>query len=168
MSPPAPTMVYGDADGDGLINGKDISLGTRNFGSTVLTLALTASQQEPPTGDAIIRSEGVGLQGLDDSTGTLLLVDGQRHFVDSNGGSSFTVAPGSHQVQIRAPGYLTVDIVSPSGSSIVLGSGDVLTIPELTMVYGDANGDGVIDVNDLATGASNFGQTSGQLQAAPQ
>ncbi len=165
---PALTMVYGDADGDGLINGKDISLGTRNFGSTTLTLALTATQQEPPTGDAVIRSVGVGIQGMDDSTGTFLLVDGQRHFVDSNGGSSFTVAPGSHQVQIRAPGYLTVDILSPLGSDIVLNAGDLLIIPQLTMVYGDANGDGAIDVRDLAAGAANFGKASGQLQAAPQ
>ena len=161
---PALTMVYGD----GLINGKDISLGTRNFGSTTLTLALTATQQEPPTGDAVIRSVGVGIQGMDDSTGTFLLVDGQRHFVDSNGGSSFTVAPGSHQVQIRAPGYLTVDILSPLGSDIVLNAGDLLIIPQLTMVYGDANGDGAIDVRDLAAGAANFGKASGQLQAAPQ
>ncbi len=165
---PALTMVYGDAIGDGLINGKDISLGTRNFGSTTLTLALTATQQEPPTGDAVIRSAGVGIQGMDDSTGTFLIVDGQRHFVDSNGGSSFTVAPGSHQVQIRAPGYLTVDIVSPLGSDIVLNAGDLLIIPQLTMVYGDANGDGAIDVRDLAAGAANFGKASGELQAAPQ
>ena len=45
--------------------------------------------------------------------------------------------------------------------------GDVLTIPGLTMVFGDANGDGVIDVQDLAIGASNLSETSEDLQLPP-
>ena len=161
-------LVYGDANGDGVINSEDIYLGSRNFSSTTLALALVATQQEPFTGDPIIRSTGVRLQGLDDSAGAFLLVDGQRHFVDPSGSSSFTVDPGPHDIQIRAPGYLPVDIVSPSGSNIVLGSGDVLTIPELTMVYGDANGDGAIDVRDLALGGRNFGETPEELELTPQ
>ena len=163
-------LMYGDANGNGVINSKDITLGSRNFGATSLALPLTATQQEPPTGDAIIRNRsGIHLQGSPtDTTGAFLRVNGQDHFVAADGRFSITVDPGSFAIQIRAPGYLPVDIVSPSGSSILFGSGDVLTVPELTMVYGDANGDGLIDVNDLATGASNFGQTSGQLQVAPQ
>ena len=167
MRIPELRLVYGDANGDGVINSEDIYLGSRNFGSTTLALALVATQQEPFTGDPIIRSTGVRLQGLDDSAGAFLLVDGQRHFVDPSGSSSFTVDPGPHDIQIRAPGYLPVDIVSPSGSNIVLGSGDVLTIPELTMVYGDANGDGAIDVRDLALGGRSFGETPEELELTP-
>ena len=88
--------------------------------------------------------------------------------MDSNGSFSFTVVPGTHRIQIQAPGYLTVDVVSLTGSDLALNAGDLLIIPELTMVYGDANGDGVIDVKDLATGASNFGQSEGQVEAEPQ
>ena len=115
-------------------------------------------------GVATIRSASVHLQGRPDSTGAFLRVNGQDNFVDSNGSFSFTVAPGTHRIQIRAPGYLTVDVVSPSGFDTTLNAGDLLIIPELTMVYGDANGDGVIDVRDLAAGASNFGQ----IETAPQ
>ena len=115
-----------------------------------------------------IRSASVHLQGRADSNGVFLLVGNERHFVNPNGSFNFEVDPGAHKILIRAPGYLPVDIVSPSGSSIVLASGDVLTIPELTMVYGDANGDGKIDVRDLAVGASNFGLSEGQIEASPQ
>ena len=71
-------------------------------------------------------------------------------------------------MEIRAPGYLPVNIVSPSGSDISLNAGDVLTIPGLTLVYGDANGDGVIDVRDLAIGASNMSQVSEDVQVTPE
>ena len=115
-----------------------------------------------------IRSASVHLQGRADSSGAFLRVNGQDNFVDSNGSFNFTVAPGTHKIQIQAPGYLTVDVVSFTDSDIALNAGDVLFIPELTMVYGDANGDGTIDVRDLAVGASNFGLSEGQIKAAPQ
>ncbi len=129
-----------------------------------------ATLAESFTEDAVIRNgSGIHLQGSPaDSTGAFLRVNGQDHFVSAEGMFSIAVDPGSFAIQIRAPGYLPVDIVSPSGSSIVLGSGDVLTIPELTMVYGDANGDGVIDVRDLALGGRNFGATPGELELTPQ
>ena len=165
---PELTMVYGDANGDGVVNSKDISLGSRNFGALTAEVPLTATQVDPLKGDATIRSAGVHIQGGDDSTGAFLVVDGKRHYVDRDGSLSFTVAPGTHKIQIRAPGHLPVEIVSPSGSEIALNAGELLVIPELTMVYGDANGDGVIDVRDLAVGASNFGKSSGELKIGPQ
>ena len=129
-----------------------------------------ATLAESFTEDAVIRNgSGIHLQGSPtDSTGAFLRVNGQDHFVSAEGMFSIAVDPGSFAIQIRALGYLPVDIVSPSGSSIVLGSGDVLTIPELTMVYGDANGDGAIDVRDLALGGRNFGATPGELELTPQ
>ena len=117
---------------------------------------------------ATIRSASVHLQGRADSNGVFLLVADQRHFVNPDGSFNFEVEPGTHNIHIMAPGYLTVDVVSPTGSDLVLGSGEVLTIPELTMVYGDANGDGKIDVRDLALGGRNFGETPGELELTPQ
>ena len=146
------------------VTAADASLGRALVEPEIATLA------EPFAEDAVIRNgSGIHLQGSPaDSTGAFLRVNGQDHFVSAEGRFSITVDPGTFTIQIRAPGYLPVDIVSPSGSSIVLGSGDVLTIPELTMVYGDANGDGAIDVRDLALGGRNFGATPGELELTPQ
>ena len=124
--------------------------------------------RDPFASRATIRSASVHLQGRADSNGAFLLVDGQRHFVKPDGSFNFEVDPGTHNIQIMAPGYLTVDVVSPTGSDLVLNAGDVLTIPELTMVYGDANGDGAIDVKDLALGGRNFGETPGEVELTPQ
>ena len=146
------------------VTGADASLGRALAEPGIATVA------EPFTEDAIIQNgSGIHLQGSPtDSTGAFMRVNGQNHFVSAEGMFSITVDPGTFTIQIRAPGYLSVDIVSPSGSSVVLGSGDVLTVPELTMVYGDANGDGAIDVRDLALGGRNFGETPGELELTPQ
>ena len=37
--------------------------------------------------------------------------------------------------------------------------GDTLVLPELTLRFGDGNGDGVIDILDLSMAADNFGDT---------
>ena len=117
---------------------------------------------------ARIHSESVHLQGGPDSTGAFLRVGDEVHFVAEDGSFDFPVPPGTYPMEIRAPGYLPVNIVSPSGSDISLNAGDVLTIPGLTLVYGDANGDGVIDVRDLAIGASNMSQVSEDVQVTPE
>ena len=164
---PGVSLAYGDGNADDVINGKDLSLGVRGFGTRSRAVPLEAIGVEPFTGNATIRGSGLHLQAGDDSTGAFLVVDGQRHFVNRDGSLSFTVAPGIHSIQVRAPGHLPVEIVSPSGSEIVLNPGDLLVIPELTMVYGDPNGDGVIDVRDVAVGASNFGESSVELGVSP-
>jgi hypothetical protein len=40
-----------------------------------------------------------------------------------------------------------------------INPGEVLNLPELTLPFGDANGDGKIDILDLSIAASNFGAT---------
>jgi hypothetical protein len=44
-----------------------------------------------------------------------------------------------------------------------VASGRVLTIPELTLPFGDANGDGRIDVLDLSIAAANFGAATSPM-----
>ena len=80
--------------------------------------------------------------------------------MDKTGQFNFLVDSGTYRIEIIAPGYVPVRIVSTSNADIRLNAGDVLTIPEITMPFGDANGDGVINVKDLATQASNLGTTS--------
>ena len=125
---------------------------------------------DPFLTQARIRSgSGIHLQGdPDDSTGAFLLVGERVHFVSEDGRFDILVAPGTYDITIEAPGYLPLNIVSISGSALVLNPGDILTIPELTLVYGDANGDGVIDIRDLSLGASNLMESSSELEAIPQ
>ena len=43
-------------------------------------------------------------------------------------------------------------------------SGQVVTVPELTLPFGDANGDGRIDILDLSIAAGNFGTRVQELE----
>jgi hypothetical protein len=42
--------------------------------------------------------------------------------------------------------------------NVTINPGEMLTLPELTLPFGDANGDGRIDILDLSIAASNFGE----------
>lgn len=64
-----------------------------------------------------------------------------------------SVAPGTYDIVITAPGYIYVAL-----TGIQLNSGDALDVPEVTLPFGDANGDGRIGVEDLAFVGSNFGE----------
>ena len=108
--------------------------------------------RNPLTGFATVRSERVQLQGRGDSTGAFLRVAGRLHFVEADGSFEFSVAPGTYDILITAPGYIYV--VLPD---IELKAGHVLSVPELTLPFGDADGNGKIDVNDLVFLGANFG-----------
>jgi hypothetical protein len=81
----------------------------------------------------------------------------------AGGGSTTTAADGSYSL-IDAPGTYTVTF-SHSGflaqSVVVTGqAGTTLTIPDVTLLAGDINGDSTIDILDLVAVASNFGSTT--------
>lgn len=117
---------------------------------------------------ARVHSESVHIQGGSGSTWAFLLVGDQVHFVSEDGSFDFLIVPGIYSMEIKAPGYLAVNIVSTSGSDVALNAGDGITIPELTLVYGDANGAGSVDMRDLSVGASNMSQVSEDAEVTPE
>ncbi len=97
----------------------------------------------------------VRLQGQPNSLGGYVAVGDQVHFLDAGGRFSFPWGSGPADVWIKAPGHLPVLIPQAD-----VAAGAVLTIPELTLPFGDANGDGRIDVLDLGMAAANFGDVT--------
>ena len=96
----------------------------------------------------------VHMEGLQNSVGAYILAGTHRHFTDANGGFQVLVPSGTYDLVIKAPGYVPVRI-----ANTLVNAGDLLTIPELTLPFGDANGDGRIDILDLSIAAANFGMT---------
>jgi hypothetical protein len=100
----------------------------------------------------------VHLEGLSSSLGGFVMVGQDVHFLESDGNFKFTAPSGAFDIIIQAPGHIPVLIpnaqVSPGGA---------LTVPELTLPFGDANGDGKIDILDLSIAANNFGETSQEV-----
>ncbi len=75
------------------------------------------------------------------------------------GGHFALLAPdGTFDIVIGAPGHLS--LIIPAAQ---IKSGQVLNVPELTLPFGDANGDGRIDILDLSMAAGNFGRTAEQV-----
>ena len=97
----------------------------------------------------------IRLEGRGSSTGAHVIVGGQTFFAREDGSFDATVPMGNYDMEIRAPGYVSVRI-----TGIQLGIGGEVTIPELTLPFGDANGDGRIDIFDLSIAAGNFGATA--------
>ena len=63
--------------------------------------------------------------------------------------------PGNFDLTVSAPGYLSLTIWD-----ISLETDDVVVIPTVTLPFGDADGDGVINIYDLTVAARNYGQTT--------
>lgn len=103
----------------------------------------------------------VRLEGLDVSLGGYVAVGKEVHFLAADGSFSFRWGGGPADIWIKAPGHLSV-VVSQAN----VASGQTLTVPELTLPFGDANGDGRIDVLDLSIAAGNFGDATSP-QALP-
>ena len=77
----------------------------------------------PPHATILSIGRGIHLQGTpDDSSGAFLRVNGLDHFVGQDGSFSFTVSTGALTVEIRAPGYLSVSVTSPSGPDLFVDS----------------------------------------------
>ena len=102
----------------------------------------------------------VHLQQRDSSLGAYVQIGEATHFVAADGSFRVEAAGGVRDIYIRAPGYLSA--VIPAAT---INPGELLTIPELTLPFGDANGDGRIDILDLSIAAGNFGDTTRRLPA---
>ena len=103
------------------------------------------------------RGEVIGrvrLEGSKSSRGAFLDIGGEVHYVEQDGTFLAAVAAGTVDIYLRAPGYVPVLI-----PGVAVAPGDRVTIPDLTLPFGDANGDGVIDIHDLSIAAGNYGAT---------
>jgi hypothetical protein len=65
------------------------------------------------------------------------------------------VPPGMHTVLLRAAGYLDVAL-----EGIAVAPGQRVTLPDRTLLAGDLNDDGEIDILDLVIVGSQFGSTN--------
>ena len=111
------------------------------------------SPLQDPFGQGEVRGV-VHLEGDTSSLGAYVQVGPNTHFVESNGSFRIPAPSGTFDVLIDAPGYIPVRVPSTQ-----ISPGEVLNLPELTLPFGDANGDGKIDILDLSIAASNFGAT---------
>ena len=96
----------------------------------------------------------VRLQGRTNSLGSYIEIDRQVTFVDRQGYFLIQRRAGSIDLIIRAPGYLSMAV-----RNIELEPGDLLVLRTVTLPFGDADGDGVIDIYDLTVAAGNYGRT---------
>lgn len=96
----------------------------------------------------------VHLEGQRSSSGAYVAVGQAKHFVGTNGSFQFLLPNGTYDLLVQSPGYVPVKIPVAS-----INPGEVVSIPELTLPFGDANGDGRIDILDLSIAAGNFGAT---------
>jgi hypothetical protein len=65
---------------------------------------------------------------------------------------------GRVDITIQAPGHISIIILNAQ-----INPGEVLIIPDLTLPFGDSNGDGKVDILDLSLAANNFGETTQQV-----
>ncbi|MBM3941421.1 MAG: hypothetical protein FJ316_00560 [SAR202 cluster bacterium] len=100
----------------------------------------------------------VHLGGLSSGLGGYVTAGDETHFLGADGSFSFPWPGGVLDIGIHAPRHLSV--IAPG---ISVAPNEVLTIPELTLPFGDANGDGRIDILDLSIAAANFGSKTGPL-----
>ncbi len=73
-----------------------------------------------------------------------------NHFAAADGSFHFLVPCLNYELLIQSPGYVPVRIPVAA-----IKSGEVVSIPELTLPFGDANGDGRIDILNLSIAAGN-------------
>lgn len=97
----------------------------------------------------------VELQGRTSSLGSYVEVGGQVTFADRQGYFQIQRPAGNFDLIVSAPGYLSHVI-----HDIRLEPEDILVMPEVTLLFGDADGDGVIDIYDLSVAAGNYGRTA--------
>ena len=96
----------------------------------------------------------VHLEGRKSSLGGFLAVGDEIHHVEASGAYTIEAPSDAVDILVAAPGYVPVSI--PQAQVEI---GDTLVLPELTLRFGDGNGDGVIDILDLSMAADNFGDT---------
>ena len=102
----------------------------------------------------------VKLQARSDHSGVRVTFSGQNAvFTDAMGGFQVQVPPGTYAASFEKDGFLTV-------TRTVLVVDTNVSLAAVTLLGGDNDGNGTIDVNDLVIPAKNLGET-GDATPAP-
>lgn len=144
-----------------------VAVSTQPAGRQSFFVANAGATFQPTTSlrDPFLQGEVRGLvhvEGRQSSLGGYVQVRGDTHQLSPSGDFAFLAPDGTFDIVAAAPGHLSAII---PGARI--NSTQVLTIPELTLPFGDANGDGKIDIMDLSMAASNFGRTTEVVTPPP-
>ena len=142
-----------------------------NLDTTLESVLITTEENPRPdifvaNADAVLQSDvtfrnpfargeiqGIAhLEGVESSTGISIQLGADIHHVSPGGSFRFDAQPGVEDIVIQAPGHLPVSMRETE-----INAGELITIPPLTLPFGDANGDGKIDIQDLSIAADNFG-----------
>ena len=100
----------------------------------------------------------VRLEGRQSSLGVFLEIAGEIHHPDATGAYTIEATGGEVDIMVMAPGHVPVSI-----PRVQVETGEVLVIPELTLRFGDGNGDGTVDILDISMAAGNFGNSTKEL-----
>ena len=108
--------------------------------------------------ESIVVRGTIKLQGRKSSLGSYVEVGDEVFFANSDGSYEFMVRGDAGQIALKAPGYVPIVV-----SNSQLEKGGSITLPTMTLLFGDANEDGVIDIYDITIAAQNFGETTRRL-----
>jgi hypothetical protein len=136
------------------------SLKVVNSSAVVVPVKRTDGQVTVTSNQATLAGK-VQLEGRTNHSGVTILLDSCCTFTSvADGSYSCSTTGGSHKLTFSHPGYLTkvVTVNAVAGSTV--------TVPQVTLLGGDINGDGVIDILDLVAVASQFGSSSPTPAAA--
>ena len=141
-----------------------VAVGTQPAGLESFFLANTDAEFSPEVAmrNPFLQGQLRGLthlEGLTDSWGVMVQVGDVAHPVKRDGRFNLLLPEDTYDISIWSPGYIAVDL-----PSVEIKSGQVVTVPELTLPFGDANGDGRIDILDLSIAAGNFGTRVQELE----
>jgi hypothetical protein len=101
------------------------------------------------------------LEGRSNNSGVQVQVAGGSSTTTASDGSySVVVSAGTHTLTFSHPSYLSKSV------SATAVAGTTVTVPQETLLGGDVNGDGTIDISDLVILGSQFGSTSPSPAAA--
>jgi hypothetical protein len=97
----------------------------------------------------------VRLEGRTDHSGTVVQLDGGSSVTTgANGNYSFVTTASTHNLAFSRSGYL------PASTTAVGVAGSTVSVPTVTLLAGDINGDGMIDILDLVAVGAQFGSSS--------
>ncbi|MFN8499993.1 MAG: S8 family serine peptidase [Anaerolineae bacterium] len=122
--------------------------------TSTATPTATATPSPTPTNAAPKPVSGVvKLEGRASHAGAQISVGAQSATTAADGSFSVMLAPGDYTITARHALYLD------SQAAITVDGSPAVTLPGVTLMAGDVNGDGVIDLRDLVTLAANYGQS---------
>jgi hypothetical protein len=134
---------------------------TTQPGATTTTTApqLTATISQPVSTATPVVTENTGtlagriaLQGRSDASNVNLRVDGtQVPATQASGEFSITLPPGRYTIEASYPGYVTAQAMD-----VEVRTGETTTLPPVTLLAGDTDRDGDVDLYDVVRWVINF------------